>query len=161
MVYISPTILLRKPTQIRVIISRSQIDSAAYSIIVFTTIAERIGIISTRIVFNTKRAVGIGLGLCATCIGEDYYIPMRVEVIVRFASIIGINQVYTSDVNRYTIPFNIRNDIRSIPKMNGIANTVSQSIGSVRIIGILNSVICVAILRTEKSIGIACNKRAV
>ena len=69
--------------------------------------------------------------------------------------------IYTTEICCDGISVHIRNDIRAIPKMNGIADAMSQPIGSVRIIRILNSVVCVAILRTEKSIGIACNKRAI
>ena len=45
--------------------------------------------------------------------------------------------------------------------MNGVANTMAKSIGSVRIIRVLNSVVCVAILCAKQAIRIACNKRAV
>ena len=69
--------------------------------------------------------------------------------------------IYTTEICCDGISIHIRNDIGAIPKMNGIANAVSQSIGSVSIIRILNNVVCVAILCSEKSIGIACNKRAI
>ena len=87
---------------------------------------------------------------------------MRIEMVVcQITIIFRINQIDSSEINSNITTFNIRNDVYAIPKMNGVANAVSQPIGSVRIIRILNSVVCVAILCTKQAIRIACNKRAV
>jgi hypothetical protein len=50
---------------------------------------------------------------------------MSIEVIICPVAIISINKIYTSDVNAYIIAVNVCNDVRAIPNVNLIINTVS------------------------------------
>ena len=81
-----------KSTSCRVIISSPQINRAAFRIIIFTAIPERIRIRVIDILLHTKRIIRIRLGNCTGCIGQINYIAMCILRIVGISGLFAIGK---------------------------------------------------------------------
>ena len=129
---ISYRIFLRKSTQVCVIVSRSQIDRAAYFIVILTAITERIIIKGIMGILCTEAAIVVTFRLTACGIRQNYHISVCIEMIVCLIAIfICIYEIDTTEVSLYVISIDIRYDIRAVPQVDFASDTMTKPIGAI------------------------------
>lgn len=75
-------ILLCKPTNSRIVISRPEVVGAGFGIPIFTTVAEGIGVADSRIQLIAKGVVGIGAGDGSGGIRQGHHVAVGVVLVI-------------------------------------------------------------------------------
>ena len=109
-----------KSSNLRIIVSRPEINRTRFSIVILTTVTERIRIGIINILFNTKCIVLISLSYRTSWIRKIYNITVSILCIVGILGLIAVpvvilrNKVCTSDVAVSLIELVIDNVITNL-----------------------------------------------
>ena len=111
-------VLLRKPSDTRIIVPRPEIIRSALYIEVFATIAEGVGVGSHAVFFIAEGVVIVGLRLCSGSIDKAHHIPVGVEGVIFGCGSCAGNQIRAAEVrDRKFVILQLCNDIPAVQQV--------------------------------------------